>query len=384
LYCAIYSAIGTREASVVMNAQAGGNGVESPRPLSATLAEFIALNEEIAALVHARVPLEQQLARLGRELPGATGLLAKRLSDRLSAGESLDAAVAAEGRALPAAYRATIVAGLQSGHLGCALEALVDSAGRMDDLRRVTGMALLYPLLILAVACLLFAIMMTLLVPRFDWFYGRHFGFLAELAHWPTVVWALAFGVPTFVFLLALAWWWRSGRAYASSTAGMGFLSWLPWVGRVHHWSQAATFAELLHLLIQQDLPLDRALVLAADATDDRRLGAAAHQLANRVQQGQATRELLSTGMDAQFHGIPPMVRLALCQSTNRVLLTNSLHQAAETYRDRAIVTADWFTEYLPVLLTVTIGGMLTLGFTLLVFWPYSSMLRELSQWNWQ
>jgi general secretion pathway protein F len=305
------------------------------------------------------------------------------LSARLAAGESLDAAVAAEGQALPAAYRATIVAGLQSGRLGSALEALVDSASRMDELRRVTGLALLYPLLIVVVACLLFALLMTLLVPRFDWFYLRHFGFLDALAQWPRVVWSMAIAVPAVVLLLAAVWWWRSGRAYASSSAGMGLLAWLPWVGRVHHWSQAATFAELLHLLIRQELPLDRALVLAADATDDRRLGAAVHRLAAQVQQGQAAADLLSTGMDAQFYDIPPLVRLALYQSSNRALLTGSLYQAAETYRDRAIRSADWYTEYLPMLLTVVVGGTMTLGFALLVFWPYSSMLRELSRWNW-
>lgn len=360
-----------------MNSQAGGTG-SSP-----ALAEFIALNEEIAALVHARVPLEQQLARLGRDLPGSTGHLAQRLSARLAAGESLDTAVAAEGGQLPAAYRATIVAGLESGQLGGALESLVDSASRMDDLRRVTGMALLYPLLVMAVACLLFAIMMTLLVPRFDWFYEPHFGFLEGLAHWPRIVWSLAIGVPVVVFLLTTVWWWRSGRAYASSTAGMGLLAWLPWVGRVHRCSQAATFAELLHLLVRQNLPLDRALVLAADATDDQSLGAAAHQLAARVQQGDEAAELLSTGMDARFQDIPPLVRLALCQSANRGLFTNGLHQAAEAYRDRALQSAEWYTEYLPLLLMLGIGGTMTLAFALLVFWPYTSMLYELSRSNW-
>ena len=366
-----------------MNAQAGGNGGESPRRSSAALTDFIALNEQIAALVRARVPLEQQLARLGRELPGATGQLAQRLSERLAAGESLDVAVAAEGQALPAAYRATIVAGLQSGRLGSALEALVDSAGRMDDLRRVTGMAMLYPLLVLVVASLLFAVVVSQIIPQFEWLHNSHFGFLTELAQRPAMAWSIGIVVPTVIALLAAVWWWRSGRAYASSSAGMGLMSWLPWVGRVHHWSQAATFAELLHLLVRQDLPLDRALVLAADATDDRRLGAAAQQLADRVQQGQAARELLSTGTDSQYHDITPLVRLALYQSSDRALLTNSLRQAAETYRDRAVRSADWYTEYLPMLLTLAIGGTITFAFALLVFWPYTSMLYDLSQWNW-
>jgi len=360
-----------------MNAQAGGNGG------TPALADFIALNEEIAALVHARVPLEQQLARLGRELPGAAGSLAQRLSERLAAGESLDEAVAAEGRTLPAAYRATIVAGLQSGRLAGALEALVDSASRMADLRRVTGLAIIYPMLLIVVASVLFGLMVTQFVPQFEWLRKPSFGFLAELAHSPTLVWSLAVALSVATFLWAVLWWRRSGRANVSSTAGMGIFAGLPWVRRARYYSRSATFAELLQLLVNQDLPLDRALVLAADATDDQRLGAAAGRLASRVQSGEAGAELLSAGRDAQFQEIPPLVRLALSQSSNRALLISGLRQAAEVYRDRATYAAEWYTEFMPMLLTLIIGGAVTLCFALLVFWPYTSMLQELSRWNW-
>jgi hypothetical protein len=59
------------------------------------------------------------------------------------------------------------------------------------------------------------------------------------------------------------------------------------------------------------------------------------------------------------------------------------LRQAAAIYRERTVRAAEWYTEYLPILLTIVIGGTLTIGFTLLVLWPYVSMLYELSEWNW-
>jgi hypothetical protein len=51
-------------------------------------------------------------------------------------------------------------------------------------------------------------------------------------------------------------------------------------------------------------------------------------------------------------------------------------------YRERAIRAAEWYAEYVPVLLTVGVGGTLTVCFTLLVLWPYSAILRELSRLN--
>ena len=40
------------------------------KPLAPALADFIHLNEEIAALVRARIPLESHLARIGRRAAG--------------------------------------------------------------------------------------------------------------------------------------------------------------------------------------------------------------------------------------------------------------------------------------------------------------------------
>jgi hypothetical protein len=65
-------------------------------------------------------------------------------------------------------------------------------------------------------------------------------------------------------------------------------------------------------------------------------------------------------------------------------LLAGSLEQAATIYRERAIRAAQWYAEYLPVLLTLAVGGTLTAFFALAVFWPYASMLHELSQANWK
>ena len=73
------------------------------------------------------------------------------------------------------------------------------------------------------------------------------------------------------------------------------------------------------------------------------------------------------------------MIRLALFHSANRDLLVSSLKQAATLYRERAIRAAEWYAEYVPILLTIGVGGTVTICFTLLVLWPYTAMLRELA-----
>ena len=152
----------------------------------------------------------------------------------------------------------------------------------------------------------------------------------------------------------------------------------------MHRWSQAATLADLLRLLVERGLPLDRALTLAGDAIDDRRIRAAAHELAERAC---AEAKLRPAGSEAGYADpsrFPLLVRLALRHASDRRLMVGSLEQAATMYRERAIRVAQWYAEYLPILLTVAIGGTVTFAFALLIFWPYASMLRELAQWNWK
>ena len=76
---------------------------------------------------------------------------------------------------------------------------------------------------------------------------------------------------------------------------------------------------------------------------------------------------------------MPLLIRLALFHSTDRNLLTASLRHAADLYHERATRAAEWYAEYAPILLTIGLGGTVTMCFTLAVLWPYASTLYELA-----
>ena len=361
-----------------MNAPKGDS---SPAP---ALADFLLLNEEIAALVRRAYRWKRISAQIRPELPANAGELAGRIGRRLSTGDSLPAAIEAECASMPAIYRATILAGMESGRLGGAIESLVETATRLDQLRRITGMALLYPIVVATVASLAFALVITRVVPEFDWLNRSHFGPLAWLANFPQAVTVAAIAVPCLVALVAVWWWRRSGKVGGIRPSRFGILDWIPGTRRVRYWNQATTFAELLLLLVESNLPLDHALRLTAEAIDDRRLRDAAHYVAGRIQRGDTAWSRDANERDPTRHAFPLLIRLALYHSTNRSLLTAGLRQAAALYRERAVCAAEWYAEYAPILLTVVLGGTLTLCFALFVLWPYVSTLNELSGSNWR
>ncbi|HJQ81282.1 MAG TPA: type II secretion system F family protein [Lacipirellulaceae bacterium] len=368
-----------------MNAPRGGGDSDlGTARRKAAVADFITLNEEIAALARARLPLETHLRRFGADLSGKAGELVERIGRRLESGDSLAAAMDRECAELPAAYRAAILAGVQSGQLADALESLVDTATRLDQLRRISGLALIYPLMIAAVTCQLLAFVISSVVPTFDWLNRPHFGPLRRLSDWPYTVPILAVGVPCVLLLAALDWWRRTGRVGGMGTMRPGPFGWLPGIANVRRWSQAATFADLLVLLVERGLPLDDSLCLAAEATGNRRFRNRAERVANEIRQGRAIQAHGAEPGGAKNSEFPLLIRLAMHHRGDRALLAGSLRQASSIYRERAIRAAEWYAEYFPILVVAGIGGTLTMGFTLLVLWPYAATLNELAGWNWR
>ena len=131
-----------------------------------TIDGLLALNDEIAALVRAGVPLEQGLADLGADMPGRLGKAAVALAERTARGESLDQALADQAVAISPTYRAVVQAGVRAGRLPAALEAIAASAHRTAETQRAAVVAVSYPLLVFAVVWVGLAIFSRTLAPQ--------------------------------------------------------------------------------------------------------------------------------------------------------------------------------------------------------------------------
>jgi len=70
---------------------------------SISLEQLIALNDEIAALSRAGMPLERGLLEVGSDLPGRLGAITTDIGSRMSRGENLSQALENSGAAKRAA-----------------------------------------------------------------------------------------------------------------------------------------------------------------------------------------------------------------------------------------------------------------------------------------
>ena len=211
----------------------------------------------------------------------------------MTKGASLADALADESERgnVPPVYRAVVAVGLKSGRLPAALEAVAKLAQGYAETRRAIGQALAYPLFILVFAYLLFVGLVTELVPRFvDFAEGMHLPVSAPLAFLHRMgesVRYWAFGLPiALVFLLGI--WLISGRAGGIQPGRFDRLARLiPWTRFALSQARAASFAELLALLIDHEVPLDEAVSLAGEATGEFSFREAANRAASAIRRGE-------------------------------------------------------------------------------------------------
>ena len=352
------------------------NGGSSKEPL--TLEHLIALNDEITSLVQAGVPLELGLKQFSDDQTDALGEIGKRLSERLSRGQSLSEALSAEGDRFPRVYRVVVEAGLRAGRLPAALEALSGFGWELVDLRRRIGLALLYPAIVFLLAYGLFLVLLLEVAARFYSTYEMfrlplHGVLQALMAIRETAVyWAW---IPPVCVLLLFSWWMLTGGPQLLNFTGLNRpLGWIPGMKRIGFSYRCANFADLLSMLVEHEVPFAEGLTLAADATGDPQMQQSARALAERVQRGEAWNAGGEGG-----DGFPPFLRWLIARGHQQGGLARSLRLAADRYRRRAIEQTEWFKLAFPIVAAVGIGGTVTLLYAFALFLPFTRLLRDMA-----
>jgi len=354
------------------------SSAESTAAGAITLDQLIALNDEIAALVRVGVPLEQGLGLLGGDLPGRLGKIASSLAAELQRGKPLQQALEEPALGIPPVYRAVVVAGLRSGRLASALESVAASARRLAEARRTVAAAAIYPLIVVLVAWCLFLVYVLLLAPRFlgafEAFHVPGRETMATLAAWGASAQVWGPLVPLAAVLVVGTWWALSGRATVlGARVPGGPLRWVPGLRSIVRYARTAAFSELAALLVENRVPLDEAVLSAAEATGDRELAESARRFADAVRRGQ-----VPSWSDPGQSLFPPTLAWMMAAGSRQGDLAKALRYTADVHRRRLLRGAQVARVMLPVCFTVTVGGTATLIYVLLVFVPWLSLLASL------
>jgi type IV pilus assembly protein PilC len=254
--------------------------------------EFLIFNQELAGLLKAGLPLLQALdLLLERQRNPRFAEVLGEIRDQVKSGEELSAAFASFGTAFSSLYSSTLMAGERSGDLEQVLRRFIRYLRLVIGVRkRITG-ALIYPAVLLGLSVSMIAVMIVVVIPRFEVFYQ---GMDLELPLPTRVLLAIAAffqerGVFVVVGLAVASWFFRrwsqteAGRVHVDRA-----LLKIPIVGGIRHRFALSEFCRSLSTLLQGGLPLVPSMEVSTGAVSNAYLRRRLQPAVQEVRQGKA------------------------------------------------------------------------------------------------
>jgi len=345
-----------------------------------TADDLTALNEQIAAMARAGLPLDQGLDGLAREMGrGRLRDVTDALARDLRAGHPLPEALARQEGRIPPYYANLVTAGVQTGRLPEVLTTLTTYARSVAATRSIVGEALFYPALVLIVGAGLFTALAMFILPQFDQIF-QDFGLRLPLAtqlvldigRHPVeilVVPAAVIGGGIIIAWLASRFTRRGRRWWARGVYAV------PLVGGVIRSARLAAFTDLLGMLVEYGVPLPTAFKLAGAASSDPVMAEQAAEVETRLSQGMPLAEA--------FRGrglVPQWVAWLAAAGEQRGGLAGTLREVASLYRRQVDTRAAVLRSVLPPFVVIATAGFLTAFFALAVMMPMINLLEGLSK----
>ncbi len=254
--------------------------------------QFLAFNQEMAALLHAGLPLLQALDLVGGRMKQGTfrGVL-QDVRDRVKTGEDLSEAFAVHRALFPRLYPSILKAGERSGELEQVIRRFIRYQKLVLDARKRVVSALVYPAVLICLSAIMITIMMTFVVPKFEVFFAGSQVTLPLItrimlgigttiqANWVVILLVLGGGA----FFL---WQWRQT---ASGSLALDRLRLkLPFLGPVLHRFALSEFCRSLATLLAGGMPLVPSLEIAVAAVGNGEVRQRLEPAIQKVREGQS------------------------------------------------------------------------------------------------
>ncbi len=266
------------------------------------LRDFLIFNQELIALLKAGLPVIHSLELLleRQESPALRRVLAD-IRERVNAGAAISDAFAEQGDLFPRLYWTSLKAGEKSGEIESVLRRYVKYQRTIMTLTRKVISTLVYPAIRILLSIVLIAILMTVVIPKFQDFFGD---FKAELPLLTVVV------IRTATYLRSNIVWIGGGLAVGGFFASRWLKSprgaeWgdsvvlkIPVVGGIFRRFAITQFTRSLATLLGGGTPLVPALENAAAAVGNRHVARRVADVVPRVREGgELWRALEATGI---------------------------------------------------------------------------------------
>ncbi|MDQ3563013.1 MAG: type II secretion system F family protein [Pseudomonadota bacterium] len=261
-------------------------------------AQLVALTQELATLLRARLPLDRALEVLiDLSGQGTAGQLLTRIREGVHGGATLSAAMEAQSGVFSRLYLNMLRAGEAGGALELVLTRLSEYLERARELQESVTSALIYPAILLGVAGLSVLVLLVYVVPQFEQLFSDAG---AALPFATQVVISMGNFLRDYWWLLILAavligLYFRKQLAQPATRYrwDQRFLK-LPMAGELITKIEVARFSRMLGTLLTNGVPLLSGLSIVKETLGNQVLAEGVGIVAERLKHGHGLAEPLT------------------------------------------------------------------------------------------
>jgi type II secretory pathway component PulF len=322
--------------------------------------QLLVFTEQLAHLLQAGMSLDEGLSVLEKRLKQPrVQQMTHTLHQALVDGRSFSQALSELPRIFPPLYVNLVAAGEASGALPQILLRVVKSLMQAKELRDRVQQALIYPAFLALAGAVLVTIFITFMVPQFS-------GFMAQTGG--------ALPLPTRILLhinhLITGYWWVGVLAVISGVVGFralvrsdeGRIGWdrfqlmIPGYGRVIRHRYYAQFSRTLGTLIENGIPLLRALDLVTEIAGNRFL----EQRLGEVRRAVIDGATLSAALQAEKL-FPDLFTDMMSVGEQTGHFAETMQAIADVYERELDKTVGLISQLIPPVIIVVIAALVGL-----------------------
>ena len=339
--------------------------------------QLCTFTRQLSTLQDAGLPILRSLKILhGQCKPGVLKNSLEDVVEDIESGATLSDAFAKHPKAFDKLYCNMIKAGEAGGALEAILQRLADFKEKSQSLKRRIKSAMVYPLVVITVACAIVGFILYFIIPKFEAIF-KDFGvdlpsmtkFLIKASHFVVDYFYVVILFPVFVWIFLKLVYRNKTGAYICDR----ILLMIPVMGAIVEKSTVARTTRTLGTLVQSGVPILESLNIVRDTAGNMVFERAFTRIYDSIREGETIAQPLR---EARIVDDIVVNMIDVGEETGD--LDTMLNKIADNYDEEVEALVESLVSLLEPIMIVVLGGII--GFIVIaLFLPLISLISKLS-----
>lgn len=332
---------------------------------------------QLSTLQDAGLPILRSLRILeNQSKPGVLKNTLAEVIEDIESGGTLSEAMAKHPKAFDRLYCNMIKAGEAGGALEAILQRLADFKEKAQTLKRRIKGAMVYPLVVIFVACVIVGLILYFIIPKFEKIFAD-FGvdlpgmtvFLIDASHVVIEYAPIVIASPILLWIMIKLMYRNRTGAYICDR----ILLWIPVLGQIAEKSTVARTMRTLGTLVQAGVPILESLNIVRDTAGNAVFERAFTRVYDSIREGDTIAQPLK-----EARVVDDIVVNMIDVGEETGDLDTMLMKISDNYDEEVEVLVDSLVSLLEPMLIVVLGGII--GFIVIaLFLPLIQLISQLS-----